>query len=136
MQTHMRQEINEIPHAVARLLDGSSEMIAAAGRALRDRDPTFLITIARGSSDHAATFIKYAIELSTGRPVASLGPSLASIYQAPLKLSDGAAIAISQSGKSPDIVAMARSATDAGALTMALANTLRSEEHTHELQSL
>ena len=126
MQTHMRQEINEIPDAVARLLDGSSEKIAAAGRALRDRDPTFLVTIARGSSDHAATFIKYAIELSTGRPVASLGPSLASIYQAPLKLADGAAIAISQSGKSPDIVAMAQSATDAGALTMALANTVPS----------
>lgn len=126
MQTHMRQEINEIPDAVARLLDGSSEMIAAAGRALRERDPAFLITIARGSSDHAATFIKYAIELSTGRPVASLGPSLASIYDAPMKLAGGAAIAISQSGKSPDIVAMARSATDTGALTIALTNTLPS----------
>src|SRR3546814_11311687 len=99
MQTHMRQEINEIPHAVARLLDGSSEMIAAAGRALRDRDPTFLITIARGSSDHAATFIKYAIELSTGRPLASHGTSLASLYQAPLHLSYGPHIPISKTGK-------------------------------------
>ena len=126
MQTHMRQEINEIPDAVTRLLDRSSVMIAAAGQALRERDPAFLVTIARGSSDHAATFIKYAVELSTGRPVASLGPSLASIYHAPMKLAGGAAIAISQSGKSPDIVAMAQSATDAGALTMALTNTLPS----------
>lgn len=126
MQTHMRQEINEIPEAVARLLDQSGAELAAAGRALRERDPAFLVTIARGSSDHAATFIKYAIELTTGRPVASLGPSLASIYHAPMKLAGGAAIAISQSGKSPDIVAMAQAATDAGALSIALTNTLQS----------
>lgn len=126
MQTHMRREIDEIPDAVSRLLDRSSERIAMAGQALRERDPAFLVTIARGSSDHAASFIKYAVELSTGRPVASLGPSLASIYHAPMKLAGGAAIAISQSGKSPDIVAMAQSATRAGALSMALTNTLPS----------
>lgn len=126
MQTHMRQEINEIPEAVARLLDQSSDTLAAAGRALRQRDPAFLTTIARGSSDHAATFIKYAIELTTGRPVASLGPSLASIYNAPMRLAGGAALAISQSGKSPDIVAMAESATHSGALSIALTNTLQS----------
>ncbi|MEH6690859.1 MAG: SIS domain-containing protein [Pseudorhizobium pelagicum] len=126
MQSHMRQEINEIPEAVARLLDHSGADLAAAGHALRERDPAFLVTIARGSSDHAATFIKYAIELTTGRPVASLGPSLASIYHAPMRLAGGAAISISQSGKSPDIVAMAQAATDAGALSIALTNTLQS----------
>lgn len=126
MQTHMRREIDEIPEAVARLLDRSGGGIRAAGLALREKDPAFLITIARGSSDHAATFIKYAVELTAGRPVASLGPSLASIYGARLKLAGGAAIAISQSGKSPDIVAMARSATDSGAVTVALTNTLQS----------
>jgi glucosamine--fructose-6-phosphate aminotransferase (isomerizing) len=126
MQTHMRREINEIPDAVARLLDGSADAFVEAGRALRERDPAFLVTIARGSSDHAATFIKYAIELKTGRPVASLGPSLASIYHAPMKLAGSAAIAISQSGKSPDIVAMAQAATDAGALSFALTNTPQS----------
>ena len=126
MQTHMRQEIDEVPEATARLLDKSAAEFAAAGRALRDKDPAFLITIARGSSDHAATFIKYAIELTAGRPVASLGPSLASIYGAKLQLGGGAAIAISQSGKSPDIVSMAQAATDAGAVTIALTNTLPS----------
>jgi glucosamine--fructose-6-phosphate aminotransferase (isomerizing) len=124
--TNMRKEIDEIPEAVARLLDGSAAELAAAGRALREKDPAFLITIARGSSDHAATFIKYAVELTAGRPVASLGPSLASIYGAKLKLDGGAAIAISQSGKSPDIVAMAEAATKAGAVTVALTNTLPS----------
>ena len=62
-------------------------------------------TIARGSSDHAASFLKYAIELTAGVPVASIGPSIISIYGRELKLDDCAAIAISQSGKSPDIVA-------------------------------
>ena len=78
-QTHMRREINEIPQAVARLLERSASDFRSAGLALRDKDPAFLVTIARGSSDHAATFIKYAIELTAGRPGASLGPSLASI---------------------------------------------------------
>ncbi len=126
MLTHMRQEINEIPEAAARLLDRSAADLAKAGQALREKDPAFLVTIARGSSDHAATFIKYAVELTAGRPVASLGPSLASIYGADLKLRGGAAIAISQSGKSPDIVAMADAATKSGAVTIALTNTLPS----------
>ena len=125
-QTHMRLEIDEIPEAVARLLERSAADFKSAGLALREKDPAFLVTIARGSSDHAATFIKYAVELTAGRPVASLGPSLASIYGAKLKLDGGAAIAISQSGKSPDIVAMAQAATASGAVTIALTNTLPS----------
>ena len=139
MQTNMRREIDEIPEAAARLLDQSGDAIKQAGAALRDKDPAFLVTIARGSSDHAALFLKYAIELSTGRPVASLGPSLASIYGAKMQLSGAASIAISQSGKSPDIVAMADAATKAGAVTIALTNTLPSpisQASTHPLDIL
>lgn len=127
MQTHMRREINEIPSAVARLIDGQRDEISAAGQALKAKNPAFLVTVARGSSDHAATFFKYAVELTTGRPVASLGPSLASIYKVPLHLSGAAAICISQSGKSPDIVATAKAAKDSGALTIALTNTAQSD---------
>lgn len=126
MQTNMRREIDEIPEAAARVLERSAEAIAAAGKALCERDPQFFVTVARGSSDHAALFLKYAIELTAGRPVASLGPSLASIYGAKLKLAGGAAIAISQSGRSPDIVAMAEGATKGGAVAIALTNTLPS----------
>ena len=126
MQTNMRREIDEIPQATARLLEQSAGDLKQAGLALRDKDPAFLVTVARGSSDHAALFLKYAIELQAGRPVASLGPSLASIYKAPIKLDGAAAIAISQSGKSPDIVAMAEAATAAGAVTIALTNTVGS----------
>ncbi|RUW99840.1 SIS domain-containing protein [Mesorhizobium sp. M8A.F.Ca.ET.059.01.1.1] len=125
-QTNMRREIDEIPDAVSRLLDRSAKDIAGAGTAFRAKDPAFVVTIARGSSDHAALFLKYAIELTARIPVASIGPSLASIYGTELKLSRGAAIAISQSGKSPDIVAMAEAATRTGATSMALTNTLPS----------
>lgn len=125
-QTNMRREIEEIPDATARLLDRSADAFAAVGAALRAKDPAFVVTIARGSSDHAALFLKYAIELMAGIPVASLGPSVASIYGVKLKLGGGAALAISQSGKSPDIVAMAEAATRAGATSIALTNTMPS----------
>ncbi|MEF2073910.1 SIS domain-containing protein [Consotaella aegiceratis] len=120
--THMKTEIAEIPTAIARLFDRSREAIAAAGAALRERDPALIATIARGSSDHAASFLKYAIELTAHRPVASLAPSVASIFQAPLQMRAAAAISISQSGESPDIVAMAETAREGGALTLALVN--------------
>jgi glucosamine--fructose-6-phosphate aminotransferase (isomerizing) len=119
----MRREIEETPEAVARLLDGSGQALADAGRAIRRHDPKFIVTVARGSSDHAASFLKYATELTAGLAVASIGPSVASIYGAPLKLAGAACLAISQSGKSPDIVAMAQAARKAGALTVAITNT-------------
>jgi glutamine---fructose-6-phosphate transaminase (isomerizing) len=122
-QTHMRLEIEEIPDATRRLLSDSAEQVKAAGLALRTKDPAMIATIARGSSDHATAFLKYAIELTAGVPVASIGPSIVSIYGRELKLSRCAALAISQSGKSPDIVAMEQSARRNGALCIALTNT-------------
>lgn len=121
--THMRREIEEIPEAAARLLAGSGPALADAGRHLRAVEPHFVTTVARGSSDHAASFLKYAIELTSGIPVASLAPSLASIYGRRLRLRHSACIAVSQSGQSPDIVAMAATARQGGALTLALTNT-------------
>jgi glucosamine--fructose-6-phosphate aminotransferase (isomerizing) len=119
----MRREIEEIPQAVARLLDRSGEALSDAGRAIRERNPNFLLSVARGSSDHAATFLKYAVELTAGLAVASVGPSVASIYGARLRVDGSACLAISQSGKSPDIVAMVEAAKAGGALTIALTNT-------------
>ena len=124
--THMRHEIEEIPEAVARLLDRSGEALNEAGRGIRERDPHFIVTVARGSSDHAATFMKYAVELTAGLAVASVGPSIASIYGTKLKLEGSACLAISQSGKSPDIVALTETARAGGALTIALTNTASS----------
>ncbi len=124
--THMRREINEIPQAVARLLETSGKAIEEVAAALRKADANVVVTVARGSSDHAAHFLKYAIELTLGIPVASLGPSLASVYGVTPKLKKGVAIAVSQSGKSPDIVALAEAARRGGALTLAFLNTLPS----------
>ena len=121
--TYMRMEIDEIPDAAQRLLDGSAASLAEAGQRLRKLQPVMVATIARGSSDHAAAFLKYAIELTAGVPVASIGPSIMSIYGRELRLDGCAAISISQSGKSPDIVAMAQSARRNGALSIALTNT-------------
>lgn len=120
--TQMRREVLEIPAAVDRLLtDGAADMKRTAN-ALRERNPSFIISVARGSSDHVATYFKYASELLMGVPVASVGPSVASIYQRRLNLTGSACISVSQSGKSPDIVEMARMARTSGALSIAMTN--------------
>lgn len=120
--THMRAEVEEIPDAVARFLGQCSEEVSIAAAALRERDPSLIMTIARGSSDHAASFLKYAIELVAGVPVASLAPSIASIYGAELKLDGAAGFSISQSGESPDIISAAEMIRAGGALTITLTN--------------
>lgn len=122
-QTRMALEIAEIPQVAARFLAQTTPQIAATAEALRRTDPRLVVTVARGSSDHAATYLKYAIELLCGIPVASVGPSVASIYHRPLRLQNAVCIGISQSGKSPDIVEMMTAARLGGALTVALTNT-------------
>ena len=121
-QTHMRREILEIPHVVENLLTQSGKSINDTAEALRAANPLFLISVARGSSDHAATYFKYASELVAGLAVASVGPSVASVYQRKLSLPRCACLGISQSGKSPDIVRMAEMANKQGALSIALTN--------------
>ena len=120
--TQMRREIDEIPSAVDRLLTQGKADIARVAAEVTARDPHLIATIARGSSDHACTYLKYVSELHTGLPVASIGPSVASIYGAKLRLDGSLCIAVSQSGKSPDIVEMARSACRDGAYGVAITN--------------
>lgn len=139
-QTHMRREVSEIPEVVSRFLSASAPALDAAAQSLRNLDPTLMITVARGSSDHASAYLKYAIELVLGIPVASVGPSIASIYGRDLRLDRAAAIAVSQSGKSPDIVGMAASARRSGAVTIAITNTAGSpladaSDHTIDLHA-
>ena len=120
--SQMAAEVHEIPIAVARLLRDERPAIRAAAAAAAALDPMVVATVARGSSDHAATYLKYAAELMLGLPVASIGPSVASIYGAQLKLGRALCLSVSQSGQSPDIVEMARSARTGGALTIAVTN--------------
>ena len=121
-ESHMAREVAEIPEAAARFLDRSRIAVVAAAAALRRKDPGLVVTVARGSSDHAATYLKYAFELEAGVPVASVGPSIASIYRRPLRLGKAACIGISQSGRSPDGVEMMRASGQGGALSIAITN--------------
>ncbi|MEY4696166.1 MAG: hypothetical protein RIT14_594, partial [Pseudomonadota bacterium] len=109
-----------------RFLSDARPALLDAAQALRARDPGLIVTVARGSSDHAATYLKYVAELLAGVPVASVGPSVASVYGRPLRLAGAACIGISQSGRSPDIVEMMRAAGAGGALSIAITNDANS----------
>ena len=121
-QTFMSAEILEAGAVVRRQLVANAAASLEVAEDLQARGPSFVATIARGSSDHAALYLKHLVELKVARACASLGPSIASLYHAPLRLSGAVAIAISQSGRSPDIVAMQRAAKDQGAATIAFVN--------------
>jgi len=119
----MAAEIAEIPAAAARLSEpAAQEALAAAAAALRALAPPAVLTLARGSSDHAATVIGYAAMLRLGLPVASVPPSLASIHGRGLAAGGMAAIALSQSGASADLLAAARSLVAGGARLTVLTN--------------
>jgi glucosamine--fructose-6-phosphate aminotransferase (isomerizing) len=122
----MAQEIAETGAILARQLAANASATMEIAALLRKRDPRLVATIARGSSDHAALYLKYFIEIALGVPCASIGPSIASLYDAPLRLEGALAITISQSGRSPDIVALQDAAGRAGALTLALVNEVDS----------
>ena len=97
--------------------------VIEVARAIRDMSPRLVITSARGSSDHAATYAKFLVETETGTPTASHSPSISSIYGIKWRKLDRALfLAISQSGRSPDLIASARAARAAGALVVALVN--------------
>jgi glucosamine--fructose-6-phosphate aminotransferase (isomerizing) len=122
----MRTEIDDIPAACVRLLDDCAAAIREAAGTIAALDPAFYVTVARGSSDHACTYFKYVTELLTGVPVASVGPSVASIYHAKLRLRGGVVLAVSQSGQSPDIVALTSAARAGGGHTVAITNRIDS----------
>ena len=120
--TLMHQEVREIPRAVERLLGQGGEAIRRAATSAREADPRYFISVARGSSDHAASFLKYASELVLRRPMASVGPSVNSIYGVELQAGGAVGISVSQSGQSPDIVRLTEALRRNGALTVAITN--------------
>ncbi|MBD8524859.1 SIS domain-containing protein [Pseudomarimonas arenosa] len=96
--------------------------VADLAAELRARPPRAVVTCARGSSDHAATYAKYLIETRLGLITASAAPSVSSVYGRPQDLRDCLFIAISQSGQSPDLIAAAIAARQAGARVLAMVN--------------
>ena len=118
----MLQEIRQTPAVIARQMQENAALTRQLAEAIAQRRPAYAVTIARGSSDHACTVLKYALETSLGLPVASLGPSVHTLYGTRLNLSGALVLAVSQSGASPDVVENVRMARESGALTVALVN--------------
>lgn len=96
--------------------------MAQLGERLRQLAPRAVVTCARGSSDHAATFAKYLIETRLGVLTSSAAPSVSSLYDARPDLRGTVLLAVSQSGASPDLLAAVSNAKEAGALIVALVN--------------
>lgn len=118
----MLQEARQAPQIIARQLAENAGVAQTLAEAIRQFRPQYAATVARGSSDHAATVLKYALETQLALPVASLGPSVYTLYHTHVNLKNALVIAISQSGASPDVVENVRSARKSGALTVALVN--------------
>lgn len=121
----MRREIFEQPQVIARLLDREGSAIHALARRWRRRPPRLIVLAARGSSDNAALYARYLIEILLGVPVSLAAPSVRTLYAARLHLRGALVICLSQSGRSPDIVEVMRSAADGGARTIAITNDPR-----------
>ncbi|MCY4376049.1 MAG: SIS domain-containing protein [Spirochaetaceae bacterium] len=119
----MAREIAEIPAVAARQVSLGLTEYRALGVRLRKRAPAVIVTCARGSSDNAAVYLKYLVETRVGIPVAAIGPSVASVYDARLSLDRAVCVTISQSGGSPDLVSLQDHARAGGAATLALLNT-------------
>lgn len=121
-ETLMYAEAAESADVVEHQLVANAELMRSLGSRLRADRPSGVITYARGSSDSAATFAKYVIETRAGVLTTSAAPSVASLYGGKLDVRGLVAIAISQSGRSPDILSAVAAAKKAGALTLALIN--------------
>lgn len=121
-ETLLTHEAAEAAAVARHQLAENTAVIADLVQRLRIKRPAFVTTCARGSSDHAATYGKYLIERALGLPVASLGPSLASVYGGELDLSRALFIAVSQSGRSPDVLLLTEAAKRAGAFVVGFVN--------------
>ncbi len=120
--TRMRAEALEAPARVAALLARDAARYEALAAALRAQPLRGVVTLARGSSDHAAQHLAYLVMARLGRLVTSLPPSLLTLYRAPLQAPDLVALAFSQSGRSPDLVESLQQLRAGGATTVAFVN--------------
>ncbi|TFW15756.1 SIS domain-containing protein [Massilia arenosa] len=122
----MLKEALSAGDCVAQQLAADAERYADLGRTLRSTSFNSALTVARGSSDHAASYCAYLIMARMGRVVASLPMSLVTLYKSPLATRDTLTIAISQSGQSPDVVEPIKYFRGGGATTVALVNDIDS----------
>jgi glutamine---fructose-6-phosphate transaminase (isomerizing) len=125
-KSHTYQEIHEQPQVIERLLKNQREILAELVRAIRNSGVTHVVIAARGTSDNAGRYAQYLLGAS-GLSVGLATPSLFSIYQKPPRFGKALVMGISQSGKSPDIVAVLAEARRQGALTAVITNAPKSD---------
>jgi glucosamine--fructose-6-phosphate aminotransferase (isomerizing) len=118
----MYREAAQAAEAVRGQLQANAAPLARLAERLRRTPPRALVTCARGSSDHAATFARYLVETRLGILTSSAAPSVSSVYEARPDLAGAVMLAISQSGASPDLLAAVSSARAGGAHIVALVN--------------
>ncbi|MGB7624984.1 MAG: SIS domain-containing protein [Terriglobia bacterium] len=122
----MLQEIDEQPRVLERTLNSEWTHAERLSKILLKRNPSLIVLVARGTSDNAAQFGRYLLEITTGIPVSLAAPSVHTLYRAKLRLSNALAIGISQSGESTDINLTIQHAKQCGALTIGITNDSRS----------
>jgi glucosamine--fructose-6-phosphate aminotransferase (isomerizing) len=130
----MFHEINQQPQALERTLRAEKARMLRAAAFLRERDLRLIVLVARGTSDNAAMFGRYLLEISTGIPVSLSAPSVHTLYRRGLKLRDALVVGISQSGEGTDINLVLESCKKSGAHVLAITNHARSSmaEVAHE----
>lgn len=122
----MESETREAPLVVGRLVSEATGNLIQLGDRLRRLSPRYAVAAGRGSSDAAALLAKYLFEARLGLPTVSAAPSIRSIYGQQLKLEQALVLAISQSGRSPDLVEYCRAAVGVDVLRVGLVNDLSS----------
>jgi glucosamine--fructose-6-phosphate aminotransferase (isomerizing) len=120
--THIYREIHEQPDVLTQLLKEECDPVAALAAEIKRRDIQYVVIAARGTSDNAGRYAQYLLGAMNGLYVGLATPSLFTIYDAPPRFGNALVLGISQSGKSPDIVAVLAEAKRQGALTAALTN--------------
>jgi glutamine---fructose-6-phosphate transaminase (isomerizing) len=125
IQTAMAREIREIPLATERLL-AEQDLVASVADRIRRADPRAVVISGRGSSANAGTLLRYLFEARAGLLVSTSAPSVVTTYGQSIDMRNAVFIVVSQSGRSPDLVAGARAARESGALTIAIVNDVTS----------
>jgi glutamine---fructose-6-phosphate transaminase (isomerizing) len=118
----MLKEIAEQPEALSRTIAAERSRIAELGKFLKQRDIDLIVLVARGSSDNAALFGRYLLEISTGIPVSLSAPSVHTLYKAELNLQHALVIGVSQSGEGEDINHVLEHSRACGAYTVGITN--------------
>lgn len=118
----MLQEIAEQPAALEKTIGEEAGKIQRLGNSIARRDLDLIVLVARGSSDNAALFGRYLLEITTGIPVSLSAPSVHTLYQAKLNLKHAMVIGVSQSGEGEDINLVMENARAGGAFTIGITN--------------